>query len=169
MTRLACFPVFVLLCAAKANDMDEVLTGLIVHDRATGDEPVFELLRRDAPRATAMADSFCTRHMRRPDSRASCKETIKAHLLAAGHLSHTEPLTEPDAEVEWQKLEAEDGSEVLTDPSNGEEVIGDGSEVLTGLAITNPSNYEEVICDGSEVLRYADMQTWYGIIRCGMA
>ena len=71
--------------AARTEDANDTLTGLVVYDSATGTDSVFRLLRQDAPRAAEVADLFCDRmHL---DSRVSCKETIKAHLQATGHLA----------------------------------------------------------------------------------
>ena len=77
--------VLALLLRAVCEDATEVLTGLIVHDTATGTELVFELLRRDAPCAAAVVESFCARM--HPDSRRGCERTVAAHLLATGHLA----------------------------------------------------------------------------------
>ena len=80
--------VLTLLLHAVCAGTGEVLTGLIVHDTATGTDLVFELLRSAAPHAAAVMKSFCARM--HPDSRDSCERTIKAHLFATGYLTGPE-------------------------------------------------------------------------------
>ena len=78
----------------RSNIMNEVLTGLVLHDSTTGKAAVFELLRRDALNVMTVAISFCAQHM--ADMRAICKQKIKEHLLAAGHIRESAPKSSAD-------------------------------------------------------------------------